>query len=114
MNALPLKKAIYDKAKEIGVEQITLAFSGGSDEGHLSIYIEPSEAATHELFESIQDWAWDAYDYSGAGDGTDYGDNIVYDIKNRKVTTSEWFTIVQNGETAQDEIEVDDTEEEEE
>ena len=37
-------------------------------------------------------WAWEVYSYSGAGDGSDYGDDIVYDLVNKKVTTSEWFT----------------------
>jgi len=33
MKAEPLNKTIYNKAKEQGIEQIILHFSGGSDEG---------------------------------------------------------------------------------
>lgn len=40
--------------------------------------------------EKIYDWAIHTYHYSGAGDGSDYGDDINYDIKNREIKWSEW------------------------
>jgi hypothetical protein len=92
MKAEPLPKAIYEKAKELGVDKIVLKFSGGNDEGNL--YIETNTDNYH--FERvIEEWAWESYDYSGAGDGTDYGDDIEYDLKNGKVSTSEWYHVVQ-------------------
>jgi hypothetical protein len=100
MQAQPLSKAIYNKAKELGVNTISLAFSGGSDEGHLHVQIDIDNYRTHaQRFEHdfknlVEDWAWEAYDYSGAGDGNDYGDNIIYDLKEGKVRTSEWFHVV--------------------
>lgn len=91
MKAEPLSKAIYNKAKELGVNTISLEFSGGSDEGHLHVGIDIDN---YDFKNLVEDWAWEAYDYSGAGDGNDYGDNIIYDLKEGKVRTSEWFHVV--------------------
>jgi hypothetical protein len=41
MKAEPIKKDIYKKAKRLGVNIITLHFSGGNDEGFLDIDFEP-------------------------------------------------------------------------
>ena len=104
MKAEPLNKTIYNKAKELGIESITLHFSGGSDEGYLDV--ELCEADNAGFFKEVEDWAWEVYDYSGAGEGSDYGDDITYDLKNGKVTTSEWFTARQEGDTDNDELEL--------
>jgi len=94
MNAEPLNKEIYNKALKLGITKITLNFSGGSDEGCLFVELE-GDANNKQLSDfsnEIENWAWEAYSYSGAGDGSDYGDDIVYDLVNKKVTTSEWST----------------------
>jgi len=111
MTAKPLKKAIYDKAKELGIEQITLHFSGGNDEGYLDVGIEPYEKYNQDLSSEIEEWAWDVYSYSGAGEGYDYGDNISYDLKSGKVSTSEWYTSRQEGDTENGELEIEEEEE---
>lgn len=92
----PLSKDIYNKAKEHGVEQIVLRFSGGSDEGYLDIDVVPYENQTIELTNDIDTWAWDVYAYNGAGDGTDYGDTITYDLVKGEVSADEWFHVVQS------------------
>lgn len=92
MKAEPLPKAIYEKAKELGVDKIVLKFSGGSDEGEL--YVE-TNLDNYAFERVIEDWAWEVYDYSGAGEGIGYGDDIEYDLKNGKVSTSEWYHVVQ-------------------
>lgn len=93
MNAEPLNKEIYNKALKLGITKITLNFSGGSDEGCLSVDLTPWQGEPLSDFANeIENWAWEIYSYSGAGDGSDYGDDIVYDLVNKKVTTSEWFT----------------------
>lgn len=106
MKAEPLNKTIYNKAKEQGIEQIILHFSGGSDEGYLDIEINPQEKDKGGIAGEIEDWVWQVYDYSGAGEGNDYGDDIVYDLKNGKVTTSEWFTARQEGDSDNDKLEL--------
>lgn len=104
MNIEPLSKEIYDRAIAAGVAQISLAFSGGNDEGNLSI--ELSNAEGDEIFDDrlttdIDTWVWDAYSYSGAGDGSDYGDDITYDLKSMQARHSEWWTSRQDGESDQ-------------
>ena len=105
MKAEPLNKSIYNKAKEQGIESIILHFSGGSDEGYLDVETEPKW--DQDLAREIEEWAWEVYDYSGAGDGSDYGDDIVYNLKNGKVTTSEWFSARQEGDTDNEEMELE-------
>lgn len=104
MKAEPLNKTIYNKAKEQGIEEIILRFSGGSDEGYLDVELEPKW--DQDLASEIEEWAWEVYDYNGAGEGNDYGDDITYDLKNGKVTTSEWFTSRQEGDSDNDELEL--------
>ena len=108
MQAQPLSKDIYNKAKELGIEKINLAFSGGNDEGSLYVELSPYEKDSDGSFSSeIEDWAWGVYDYSGAGDGNDYGDNITYDLVKGKVSTSEWYHIVKEKDTGTDELEIE-------
>lgn len=107
MKAEPLRKNIYDKAKEIGVEQIILRFSGGNDEGYLDIETLPWNVDIGDLHDEIDEWAWEAYSYNGAGDGNDYGDDITYDLKSGKVSTSEWFTSRQEGDSGEESLELD-------
>jgi len=106
----PLKKEIYNKAKELGIETIELRFSGGSDEGYLDVFTTPDNSA---LESEIEEWAWEAYDYNGAGEGNDYGDNITYNIKEGKATSSEWFMVVSQGEEDSCDLEVAEEQEEE-
>jgi hypothetical protein len=111
MKAEPLNKEIYNKAKELGVEYILLQFSGGSDEGHL--YVDMGPDYIQDLASEVEDWAWNVYDYSGAGDGSEYGDNIEYDLVKNKVKTNEWFYSRQEGESDEDSLELVESEEEE-
>lgn len=92
MQIEPLSKKIYDKAVGLGISQIELKFSGGSDSGYLSVYVNTQEGfeSNAELEQEIEEWAWQAYGYSGAGDGNDYGDDIVYDLLKKTATASSW------------------------
>ena len=105
MNAKPLSKEVYNKAKELGVEKILLQFSGGNDEGNLNVDMEPTY--NQKLANEIEDWALEVYSYSGAGDGSDYGDNIEYDLKAGKVSTSEWYTSISDGDTYSSNLQIE-------
>jgi len=111
MTIEPLKKAIYDKAKELNIETIELRFSGGNDEGYLDVYTTPDNSA---LESEIEEWAWEVYSYSGAGEGDDYGDNITYNLKEGKATTSEWYMARKDGDEDFCDLEVAEEVEEEE
>lgn len=86
MKIEPLSRRIYDRCKAEGVKTITLNFSGGSDEGYLDVQCNPSNGMEDE----IEDWAWGAYSYSGAGDGTDYGDDIEYNLEQGTASHKCW------------------------
>lgn len=109
MTIEPLNKDIYNKALELGIEKINLSFSGGSDQGYLDVDLVPWNSKNQpELVvfaKEVEDWAWEVYNYGGAGDGTEYGDDVVYDLVNKKVITSEWYTARQEGES--DECDLD-------
>jgi len=101
-DAVPLSKKIYDKAKELGVKNIKLMFRGGSDEGLLDVELESSKSVSSEaegwglseLSSEVEEWAWSVYNYSGAGDGTDYGDTVEYNLEDNTVSTSEWHYVI--------------------
>jgi len=115
MKIEPLSKDIFERATALGIDSIRLEFSGGSDEAYFNVQFEPDFAVKlapggedwrlktfycadyGKLEADIEDWMRETYDYSGAGDGGDYGDTIVYDLKNRVATTQEWYEVRQEG-----------------
>lgn len=102
MKAAPLSKELYNEAKELGLNEIELRFSGGNDEGYLDVQVSPyswddpqeKKSKIYAFQDKVEDWAWTVYGYGGAGDGNEYGDNITYDLEKNKVSTSEWFNEV--------------------
>ena len=93
MKIEPLSQSLFDKAVGLGIKKIILRFSGGSDEGYLDVETHGNDAP--DLTQEIEDWAWGVYGYSGAGDGSSYGDNIEYDLENRLVNHAEWYQVEQ-------------------
>lgn len=89
MTIKPLSKKIYNRAKELGIETIVLNFSGGDDEGYLDVGMTPEY--NEDFSREIEDWAWEVYDYNGAGDGNAYGDNVEYNLVNGTASTEEWY-----------------------
>jgi len=82
----PISKAIYKKAKSLGIKTITLQFNGGSDEGALEVWfdLDKTYKVSNPKFEKqVYDWAWGAYQYSGDSNGYcgDYTDDITYDLQ---------------------------------
>jgi hypothetical protein len=86
-----LNKAIYDRANELGIKKITLHFSGGNDEGFLNVDLVPHPKDDDDFASDVEDWAWGRMVTCGAGDGSDYGDDIVYDLEKCTVTASDWY-----------------------
>ena len=112
MNAEPISKELYNKLIAAGITRVTLNFSGGSDEGYLDVTIEPhldpGDEAVRNFIKEVEEWAWSVYGYSGAGDGSDYGDDIEYDLVNKKVKTSEWYTERTYGADDEDDLVIED------
>jgi hypothetical protein len=107
LNPINLPKNLYNRAKKLKIKEIHLNFRGGNDEGFLEVYIVEEKlkknseellstakknSALNQLEADIQEWAFDAYDYSGAGEGNEYGDDIMYDLVKMKASSSSWFT----------------------
>ncbi len=88
MNIEPLPTTIRNRAIALGITAIHLHFNGGNDEGNLDIQFKGGDS--RELEQAVDDWVWKTYDYSGAGDGTDYGDDITYDLETMRVTQNSW------------------------
>jgi len=114
MDALPFPKSLYEKAKELNVKSVTLAFSGGSDEGYLNVSVQSDDYdknrdSLYALESDIEKWAWEVYDYSGAGDGTDYGDDVIYNLVNNTVETQTWFMEPQYQDPEKNTMKVDET-----
>ena len=101
MTPQPLPMKFMTRALSLGVSEISLNFSGGSDEGHL--YIDLRDEDKKPIYGSavegigdfraeIENWAWDTLEYNGAGDGSNYGDVIRYYLKEGTVSTESWWT----------------------
>jgi len=88
MQIEPLSKKIYDKAIALGISQIELQFSGGNDEGYLNVSL--GGEYNEDFQQEVIDWGYTAYSYSGAGDGNDYGDDVLYDLLKKTATVSSW------------------------
>ena len=110
MQAQPLPKKFYDALLALKVEELCLHWSGGDDQGYLDIQTVPDSIDIGDLHDQIDEWAWLEYGYNGAGDGSDYGDDITYNLTKGIVTTSEWFTIRQESEPETERIELQEEE----
>ncbi len=134
MNPIPLNKDIYNKAKELNIEQIELSFSGGHDEGYLNVNtvvkdgwrslaqakqnfdvaqvgVNLSQRRVEEqvaLEGEIEKWAFVAYDYDGGGSGSDYGDNFVYNLIKNTVTFNHWRTDIVSEDAQESKMEIND------
>jgi len=100
----PLPREIFRRCIEENITSIRLGFSGGSDEGHLDVILSTPEGRvetwkltqiiSHQnikvLDDMIHDWSAEKYPFGGAGEGTQYGENITYDLVNGSVTTQSW------------------------
>ena len=106
MDIQPFSKELFELVKAAGIKSVELRFSGGSDQGYLDVNIEPYESSTAELATKIEKWAWDVYHYSGAGDGSDYGDNITYNFETGKVEVESWYSEPQS-EYSSDDLEIE-------
>jgi hypothetical protein len=103
----PLPNRILNRAKELKITTIGLFFSGGSDEGYLTVSLFGGKY-DNDLVTMVEDWAWSAYSYSGAGVGNDYGDDIFYDLVNNVARVSEWHMERHEGRSEEIALEVDD------
>lgn len=104
MEIKPLSKKIFKKAMSLGITEIHLNFSGGNDEGYVNVNLMGEHS--DEFAQEIEDWAWKTYSYSGAGDGSDYGDNVIYDLANKKASVSPWYTFRTEGETEETKLKI--------
>ena len=112
MNAEPINKELFVKLSQAGVTYVKLAFSGGSDEGYLDVTLDGEDVDYHDeayrkLEREVEDWAWGAYSYSGAGEGYEYGDTIEYDLVKKKTRTSEWATERVDGPERDGDLEIE-------
>jgi hypothetical protein len=92
----PIPAELYSKMIEAGIEKLELKFEGGSDEGwcYTSCYNAEHMPLTDEQRKvqlEAEEWAEETYHYSGAGDGTPYGDDVTYDLKNMTYEHEEWY-----------------------
>jgi hypothetical protein len=92
MKIVPLSKEIVEECKENKVECVKLEFTGGSDEGYLNVDMLPWKENLESLCKKIEEWAWQHYEYSGAGCGGDYGDDISYNIADNSAMHEYWQT----------------------
>lgn len=118
MDTMPLRRDLYTRAIELGVRTIGITMEGGSDESYYTIdcqvpgrYGDLSEEQRQvitKLEDDIEEWAYDAYGFSGAGDGSRYGDTITYNLVDNTVTNIEWAYVYQENDQGTSELSVTD------
>lgn len=91
MRITKLPSDIMDELKALDIKTVELKWSGGSDEGYL--HVETDKKIPNELDQKINKWAWSEEGYNGAGDGSEYGDNITYDLEHGTVSHEEWYHV---------------------
>ena len=104
----PIPLRFVTGALTLGVDTITLHWSGGNDEGYLTVSFGSQKnvvltdrtqgRTTRELEREIEDWGHETYQYNGAGDGTRYGDDITYYLKEGTVSVPEWQMVEARGD----------------
>lgn len=106
-----LDRELYAKLRAAGIVRVDINWSGGSDEGYLDVNLYRAGDALpindQDLSAAVETWAEGAFDYSGAGDGNDYGDDYVYDLLAHMVTHSEWYHQRVEGGTERSPLELD-------
>ena len=118
----PLPKHLFEKMVAAKIEKLGIHLEGGSDEGLIDCSLSPwpnsdenpnLRKTVGEILNEVEIWAFDAYSFSGAGDGTRYGDDIEYDLVNKTVTTTEWYESVKLGQKENETLELEDEGDEE-
>lgn len=116
MTIKPLKREHYERAQKLGIKKIMFNFSGGSDEGFLDVNYEPNIENIKSkdwmkvriLLDELSDWAWSVWHYSGAGCGSDFGDDIEYDLENKSASHIGWqMEIVSKDVVLEEPIEIE-------
>lgn len=115
----PLPKNLFEKLVAAKIEKLSVHLEGGNDEGLINCALQPWPDSVEcpelikpvsDLLDEVETWAFEAYSFSGAGDGTRYGDDIVYDLVNKTVTTTEWYEEVKSGPTENETLELEEEE----
>lgn len=109
----PLSRNINRKAKDIGLNTITLQFSAWGGEVKFDIELNPPrpQITTEDLCEllsEIEEWALHVYsNYSSDEDFYPYGVDICYDLIKSRVATSKWFTERKEGDRQEQILELE-------
>ena len=98
MNAPHLNPQHIQQARDMGINTLYVFLEGGSDEGFVETRFErPTTELAKEmrlawvkLEEDIKEYIYDNHPYSGAGDGTPYGEEYTYNFADNSVEGFEW------------------------
>jgi hypothetical protein len=112
LNENGMNKKLYNLLKKNKVKGFVLKFSGGSDEGYLDVSVDYRKEGDDKVYTSsypphdpkniediksiLYDAAMEGFEYTGAGDGTDYGDNYYFDLETGEIRHEEWYMVEQS------------------
>jgi hypothetical protein len=89
-----ISKDLLECLQGAEITKVCLNFSGGSDQGYLDVSAETADGPVPQhdvILTEILNAAWRGFSYSGAGDGSDYGDDYTFDLIKKKIHHSSWF-----------------------
>lgn len=88
-----LPAELFRKLKENNVDKLTVTLTGGNDEAIVDCDFQPwPKAYTSEIETLIDDWIYSSFNFSGAGDGTEYGTHYVYDLNAGTCYSQDFYT----------------------
>jgi hypothetical protein len=93
-----IPKELFQKLKEAGAETLVVKLEGGNDEAIIDVDVLPYTAHSGAIARDVEDWVWNSFCFSGAGDGNPFGENYTYDLKKGTVHSESWYTEVVPGD----------------
>lgn len=109
MSEYTIPASLFNQLKQNKVDRLTINLTGGDDEGILNIEFQPwpeGDLVGWHLERIVTDWVYNNFEFSGAGDGTPYGTDYVYDLNKGTFTSQEWAMIVDSKDENEHKFEV--------
>ena len=107
MKAENIPKEIFKSASKLGVNSINISLRSDG-EIYVSLVAGKGDENHDSLQSEIESWAYEVYaDYGSDDYVSDYGEEIEYDIKKKKVTVFSWGNKVENEEEVETKLEIE-------
>lgn len=96
-NHYPFPKELYDRGMTLGIKELKIRWSWSNDEDCqdlIEVESDPEGRDDIDAFlDEIYEWVKKEFRFRG-GDGDEYGENVIIDLANKKISVTLWGTQV--------------------